>query len=92
MRPSPLAQDLKSPNILIDERFRIKIGDFGLSVMQQHSFVSSGHGGGTPEWMAPEVLRSERYGCSADVYRYASVLSFSKPGVYVLGAKGWRAT
>lgn len=48
-------QDLKSPNILLDDRWRVKITDFGLSRARQKTFLSSTAQGGTPEWMAPEV-------------------------------------
>ncbi len=73
-RPSTCLQDLKSPNILIDDKWRIKIADFGLSRMQQNTYVSASAGGvGTPEWMAPEVLRSEQYNEKADVYSYGVV-------------------
>eukprot|EP00955_Chlamydomonas_euryale_P076199 362569-Chlamydomonas_euryale.AAC.2 len=37
------------------------------------SYGSSTHTGGTPEWMAPEVLRCERIDEKADVYRCACV-------------------
>lgn len=48
-------QDLKSPNILLDDRWRVKITDFGLSRARQKTFLSSTAQGGTPEWMGPEV-------------------------------------
>lgn len=44
----------------MDDRWRIKIADFGLSRARSNTYVTSGACGGTPEWMAPEVLRSER--------------------------------
>jgi serine/threonine protein kinase len=65
-----ILQDLKSPNILVDERWRVKITDFGLSRARQRTFVSSSAQGGTPEWMAPEVLRCESVAEPADVYRW----------------------
>lgn len=52
--PPILHLDLKSPNILLDERWRVKITDFGLSRARQNTFISAAQGG-TPEWMAPEV-------------------------------------
>ena len=42
--------------------------------MRQRTYVSSGNAGGTPEWMAPEVLRCEKYDEAADVYSYGVVL------------------
>lgn len=59
--PPILHLDLKSPNILLDERWRVKIADFGLSKIRQRTFVSSGAADGTPEWMAPELLRCAHY-------------------------------
>jgi len=43
------AQDLKSPNILVDDRWRIKITDFGLSRARQHTLCQQQRpGGGLP--------------------------------------------
>jgi hypothetical protein len=38
---SPTSQDLKSPNILVDERWRVKIADFGLSRARQRTFITA---------------------------------------------------
>jgi hypothetical protein len=68
-------RDLKSSNILLDEHMYPRIGDFGLSrgiVMSQSEIMTQGMG--TCRWMAPEVIRSERYDQSADVYSFAIVL------------------
>lgn len=73
MSPPLIHLDLKSPNILVDDRWRIKIGDFGLS-RSRFTSALSGTGGGTPEWMAPEILRSEKHDEKADVYSYGVVL------------------
>ena len=74
--PSILHCDLKSPNILVDDKWRIKIGDFGLSRVKLHTMVmgSKMGGTGTPEWMAPEVLRCEPFAEPSDVYSYGVVL------------------
>lgn len=69
--PPLLHLDLKSPNVLVDNRWRVKIADFGLSRLRFHTFLSGAGGGGTPEWMAPELLRSEeQIDERADVYSY----------------------
>lgn len=62
-------QDLKSPNILIDSQWRIKIGDFGLSRLLKggKKFVTASVESGTPEWMAPEILRTEGGSDKSDV-------------------------
>lgn len=72
-QPPVLHMDLKSPNILIAKGWRVKIADFGLSHVRQKTYVSSG-GFGTPQWMAPEVLRSEPHEEAADVYSYGVLL------------------
>lgn len=65
-----VCQDLKSPNILVDDRWRVKITDFGLSRARQKTFLSSTAQGGTPEWMAPEVgarrCRAEQIAATVD--------------------------
>jgi serine/threonine protein kinase len=71
--PPLLHMDLKSPNILVDDKWRIKIADFGLSKVKRSTVLSTA-AGGTAEWMAPEVLRSEPCdGIKADVYSYGVV-------------------
>lgn len=71
--PYPILHlDLKSPNILIDGQWRIKIADFGLSRLQYKSIVSNSSG--TPEWMAPEILRAEAPDKPADVFSFGVVL------------------
>ena len=57
--PVIVHRDLKSPNLLVDKHWVVKVGDFGLSRMKNHTFLSSKSNAGTPEWMAPEVLRNE---------------------------------
>ncbi|XP_063942444.1 probable serine/threonine-protein kinase SIS8 isoform X2 [Daucus carota subsp. sativus] len=57
--PVIVHRDLKSPNLLVDKNWVVKVCDFGLSRMKKGTFLSSRSTAGTAEWMAPEVLRNE---------------------------------
>ena len=53
-----------------DETFTVKICDFGLARFKADTFVATVNGcAGTPNYMAPEVLRNERFNEKADVFR-----------------------
>ncbi|MBA0547773.1 hypothetical protein Golob_018916 [Gossypium lobatum] len=52
----------------------IQVCDFGLSRMKHHTFLSSKSTAGTPEWMAPEVLRNEPANEKCDVYSFGVIL------------------
>lgn len=47
---------------------------FGLSQVKSATFLTAKSHGGTPEWMAPEILRNERCDEKSDVYSYGVVL------------------
>jgi len=67
--PPVIHSDLKSANILVDNRFHAKVADFGLSQKKKASAV------GTPYWMAPELLRNESDNTLAsDVYSFGIIL------------------
>ncbi|KAG6542680.1 hypothetical protein Mapa_015915 [Marchantia paleacea] len=72
--PPIVHRDLKSPNLLVDKTWTVKVCDFGLSRFKGNTFLSSRSGAGTPEWMAPEVLRDEPSNEKSDVYSYGVVL------------------
>eukprot|EP00955_Chlamydomonas_euryale_P014123 152129-Chlamydomonas_euryale.AAC.6 len=64
----------KSPNLLVDKDWTIKVCDFGLSRVKGATFLTARSQGGTPEWMAPEILRNERSDEKSDVYSYGVIL------------------
>ncbi|XP_076949416.1 putative serine/threonine-protein kinase SIS8 isoform X2 [Bidens hawaiensis] len=72
--PVIVHRDLKSPNLLVDKNWVVKVCDFGLSRMKNSTFLSSRSTAGTAEWMAPEVLRNEPSDEKSDVYSYGVVL------------------
>jgi len=57
---------------LIDEKWNCKVADFGMSrvkfLTEKMTRV------GTPQWMAPEVLRQESYSEKADVWSFGVVM------------------
>eukprot|EP00741_Cyanophora_paradoxa_P020987 tig00021319_g20261.t1 len=70
--PAVVHRDLKSENLLATEDLTIKIADFGLARVKSHSTTMTQCG--TPKYMAPEVLKGERYNEKADIYSYGIVL------------------
>ncbi|KAM7278834.1 hypothetical protein ACFE04_005968 [Oxalis oulophora] len=72
--PVIVHRDLKSPNLLVDKNWVVKVCDFGLSRMKYSTFLSSRSTAGTAEWMAPEVLRNEPSDEKCDVYSFGVIL------------------
>ncbi|CAL4920870.1 unnamed protein product [Urochloa decumbens] len=72
--PTIVHRDLKSPNLLVDNNWNVKVCDFGLSRLKHNTFLSSKSTAGTPEWMAPEVLRNEQSNEKCDVYSFGVIL------------------
>eukprot|EP00002_Diphylleia_rotans_P015923 TRINITY_DN3085_c0_g1_i2.p1 TRINITY_DN3085_c0_g1~~TRINITY_DN3085_c0_g1_i2.p1 ORF type:complete len:1462 (-),score=243.35 TRINITY_DN3085_c0_g1_i2:187-4572(-) len=70
--PPILHRDLKSPNLLLNERGHLKISDFGLTGKAEEG--ESKEAVGSLLWMAPEVIRGEGYGAKADVYSYGIIM------------------
>ncbi|XP_039144213.1 probable serine/threonine-protein kinase SIS8 isoform X1 [Dioscorea cayenensis subsp. rotundata] len=72
--PMIVHRDLKSPNLLVDKSWVVKVCDFGLSRMKHSTFLSSRSTAGTAEWMAPEVLRNEPSDEKCDVFSFGVIL------------------
>jgi len=71
-KPIIMHRDLKSPNLLVDQNWNVKVCDFGFTKVKEESFANTRCG--TPQWMAPEVLRAEEYDEKADIYSFGIVL------------------
>eukprot|EP01088_Endostelium_zonatum_P006110 TRINITY_DN18219_c0_g1_i1.p1 TRINITY_DN18219_c0_g1~~TRINITY_DN18219_c0_g1_i1.p1 ORF type:complete len:1174 (-),score=270.18 TRINITY_DN18219_c0_g1_i1:46-3567(-) len=77
--PQFLHLDLKAANLLVDQKWTVKVADFGLSVVKPKDHNNPEkkikHGPiGTPLWMAPEVLMNKEYDEKADVYSFGIVM------------------
>ena len=67
-------RDLKPGNLLLDERGRVKVADFGIaSAAGLDSFTQTGTILGTAGYLSPEQARGERAGPASDRYGLAVV-------------------
>ena len=72
-----LHRDLKSLNVLLDDRLRAKLTDFGLSKIKSEMASTSSSQGmkGTLGWMAPELFDEKPKASQAsDIYSYGMIL------------------
>ncbi|CAH2054780.1 unnamed protein product [Thlaspi arvense] len=72
--PPIVHRDLKSANLLVDRNWTVKVADFGLSRIKHETYLTTKSGKGTPQWMAPEVLRNESADEKSDIYSFGVVL------------------
>ncbi|KAJ1495247.1 mitogen activated protein kinase, partial [Baffinella frigidus] len=75
LRPMIIHRDLKSSNLLVDDRGICKISDFGLSRIKNESVTQISGMLGTPGWSAPEIYKQDKYTEKVDMYSYGVVLS-----------------
>ncbi len=70
-----LHRDLKSMNILLDDRLRAKLADFGLAKVKHETSSQSSIAKGTVLWMAPELFDEEpKMTAASDIYSFGMVL------------------
>ncbi|HMO14395.1 MAG TPA: protein kinase [Pirellulaceae bacterium] len=88
--------DIKPTNILLNEQGRAKLSDFGMSRIVD-SDADDQEIGGTPNYLAPELLNGDRPSMQSDMYALGVTLyemTFGKLPVQLRGASltAWRAT
>ncbi|XP_012589554.1 PREDICTED: receptor-interacting serine/threonine-protein kinase 3 [Condylura cristata] len=76
--PVLLHKDLKPSNVLMDSELHAKVADFGLSTFMggSQSEAGSGEAGGTPAYLAPELLAdiNQRATQASDVYSFGILM------------------
>ena len=67
-------RDLKLENILMDHMGHIALTDFGLSKQLTEESGGTSTICGTPEYIAPELLRNQKYGTAIDWWSFGIVM------------------
>jgi len=67
-------RDLKSANCLVNKHWTVKICDFGLSRLMAESPMRDSSSAGTPEWMAPELIRNEPFTEKCDIFSLGVIM------------------
>ncbi|CAN4103230.1 unnamed protein product [Withania somnifera] len=95
-------RDLKSANCLVNKHLSVKICDFGLSKIMTDTPMRDTTSAGTPEWMAPELIRNESFTEKCDIFSLGVIMwelcTLSRPWegvpqervVYVVANEGSR--
>ncbi|KAK3007214.1 hypothetical protein RJ639_017500 [Escallonia herrerae] len=67
-------RDLKSANCLVNKRWTVKICDFGLSRVLTTRPMRDSSSAGTPEWMAPELIRHDPFTEKCDIFSLGVII------------------
>ncbi|KAL3726337.1 hypothetical protein ACJRO7_031256 [Eucalyptus globulus] len=68
-------RDIKSSNVMLDSRFNVKLGDFGLARLMDHELGPQTTGlAGTFGYLAPEYVSTGRASKESDVYSLGVVV------------------
>jgi len=67
-------RDIKTANIFIDNKNKLKLGDFGIIKILSGSYMQTSTLIGTPLNMPPELYRKQRYNTKFDIWSLGCVL------------------
>ena len=73
-RMNVVHRDLKSANCLVNKHWVVKICDFGLSRKLITTPMKDSSSAGTPEWMAPELIRNEPFTEKCDIFSLGVIM------------------
>lgn len=69
-----LHRDLKTQNVFLTKDGTIKLGDFGIAKVLQHSFQLAKTRIGTPYYLSPEICEGKGYNSKTDVWSLGCIL------------------
>lgn len=68
-------RDIKPENIFVDANLNLKLGDFGLALSAEDSFVTNPYSiVGTPSYMSPEQVRGAKLNAQSDLFSAGVVI------------------
>ncbi|ETW09747.1 TKL protein kinase, variant [Aphanomyces invadans] len=73
-------RDLKAKNVLLGDQYEAKLSDFGTSRSTVGDATMTAEVG-TIAWIAPEVLKGQKYSVSADMYSFGVLMSEVDMGI-----------
>jgi NIMA (never in mitosis gene a)-related kinase len=69
-----LHRDLKTQNIFMNQNGQIKIGDFGIARVLQHTYDCAQTAIGTPYYLSPEICQEHPYNQKSDIWSLGCIL------------------
>jgi len=69
-----LHRDLKTQNIFLTKLGEIKIGDFGIARLLQHTYDCAETAIGTPYYLSPEICQEKPYNQKSDIWSMGCIL------------------
>ena len=69
-----LHRDLKTQNIFLTSKQEIKIGDFGISRVLQHTYDCAKTAIGTPYYLSPEICQERPYNQKSDIWSMGCII------------------
>eukprot|EP00358_Blepharisma_japonicum_P005070 CAMPEP_0202944944 /NCGR_PEP_ID=MMETSP1395-20130829/5881_1 /ASSEMBLY_ACC=CAM_ASM_000871 /TAXON_ID=5961 /ORGANISM="Blepharisma japonicum, Strain Stock R1072" /LENGTH=346 /DNA_ID=CAMNT_0049644391 /DNA_START=83 /DNA_END=1123 /DNA_ORIENTATION=- len=69
-----LHRDLKTQNVFLTSKGEIKIGDFGISRVLQHTYDCAQTAIGTPYYLSPEICQEKPYNQKSDIWSLGCIL------------------